>query len=35
MPDSDLPKKPTGRKDQVVWKYGVDSDDTPRSGQED
>jgi len=35
IPDSDLPKKPTGRKDQVVWKYGVDSDDTPRSGQED
>jgi hypothetical protein len=34
IPKSDLPVKPSDRKDQVVWKYGVDSDDTPRSGQE-
>ena len=34
IPESDLPVKPADRKDQVVWKYGVDSDDTPRNGQE-
>ena len=34
IPDSDLPVKTADRKDQVVWKYGVDSDDTPRNGQE-
>ena len=34
IPDADLPVKTADRKDQVVWKYGVDSDDTPRNGQE-
>ena len=34
IPDADLPIKTADRKDQVVWKYGVDSDDTPRNGQE-
>ena len=34
IPESDLPVKPADRKDQVVWKYGVDSDDTPRNGKE-
>ena len=35
IPESDLPSKPQNRRDQVVWKYGVDSDDTPRNGQGD
>jgi hypothetical protein len=34
IPESDLPVKPADRKDQVAWKYGVDSDDTPRNGKE-
>ena len=34
IPESDLPVKPADRKDQVVWKYGVDCDDTPRNGKE-
>ena len=34
IPDSELPVKAADRKDQVVWKYGVDSDDTPLSGQD-
>ena len=35
IPESDLPVKQQNRNDQVVWKYGVDSDHTPRNGQED
>jgi hypothetical protein len=34
IPENDLPVKPADRKDQVVWKYGVDSDDTPRDAKE-
>ena len=27
IPASDIPVQPPGREDQVVWKYGIDSDD--------
>ena len=26
IPDSDLPVKAEGRRDQVVWKYGIDEE---------
>ena len=28
---ADLPKKPEGSEDQVIWKYGVDSDPSTSS----
>ncbi len=27
IPREELPAKPEGRQDRVVWKYGIDSDD--------
>ena len=27
IPPEDIPVQPPGRDDQVVWKYGIDSDD--------
>lgn len=30
IPAADLPVQPPGREDQVVWKYGIDSDDVAK-----
>ena len=30
IPAADIPVQPPGRDDQVVWKYGIDSDDVAK-----